>query len=210
MFWSCSTALHCPLRLAGRQRRPTKTLQAWTGRYHVARREPRRAGGVAERQQPRRVAGGCVAGLALYTAEVERGALLQGARARIATQIESHGRQPRELERTRSLHYSEFNLAVFMDFSPTLGEYCRALILWNYPDDRRPLLSGKPWTSWFPYAAGERQNGGSPNPTPPCLARARCIRSLRRGLIDGKEPKYKALRGSGRRRRPELIVLTIP
>ncbi len=70
-----------------------------------------------------------VAALALYTGQRELCLqTLAGARGRIARQIEPDGRQPRELERTRSWDYSEFNLRAFFDLA-RLGDTRR----------RRPL-----------------------------------------------------------------------
>lgn len=63
-----------------------------------------------------------VAGLALYTGQRDLARrTIEGGRARIATQIEPDGRQPRELERTRPWDYSAFNLEAFFRLA-TLGE----------------------------------------------------------------------------------------
>ena len=113
-----------------------------------------------------------VAGLALYTGQVDVARrTLEGARARIAAQIEPDGRQPRELERTRSWHYSEFNLAAFMDLA-TLGSTSASTC--GTTGRRTAAASGKPSTSWSPTppASGNGRSTRSPR-----SARARCTRS---------------------------------
>jgi hypothetical protein len=50
--------------------------------------------------------------------------------ARIDTQINADGSMPRELERTRSLHYSNFNLQAFFELA-TLGQQV-GVDLWSY------------------------------------------------------------------------------
>ena len=78
-----------------------------------------------------------VAALALYAGESELARrTLIGARSRIARQIRPDGRQPRELERTRSWDYSIFNLRAFFDLA-TLSERAN-LDLWNYRTRGRP------------------------------------------------------------------------
>ena len=145
-----------------------------------------------------------VAGLALYTGQVDVARrTLEGARARIATQIESDGRQPRELERTRSWHYSEFNLAAFMDLA-TLGRHV-GVDLWNYrTTDGRGIRQAVDFL--VPYAAGERK-WAFDQITPFSASTVHTI--LRRGAVAWKEPKYKALADQVGGGGPRLI-LTIP
>ena len=145
-----------------------------------------------------------VAGLALYTGQGDLARrTLEGSRARIGRQIEPDGRQPRELERTRSWDYSEFNIAAFMDLA-TLGQRV-GIDLWNYrtPDGRsiRQALD-----FMVPYAAGERKWAFDQI----TQFRASTIhRILRRGAVAWKAPKYKTLAdkigGGGPR-----VILTIP
>jgi hypothetical protein len=145
-----------------------------------------------------------VAGLALYTGQIDLARrTTEGARARIASQIEPDGRQPRELERTRSWHYSDFNLAAFMDLA-TLGERA-GVDLWNYRTaDGRSIRQAVDFL--VPFAAGER-----PWPfdqiTP--FAANTIHQVLRRGAAAWKEPKYAALAARIGGGRPTLI-LTVP
>jgi hypothetical protein len=145
-----------------------------------------------------------VAALALYTGQVDVARrTLEGARARIATQIEPDGRQPRELERTRSWHYSEFNLAAFMDLA-TLGERV-GVDLWNYrTTDGSSIRQAVDFL--VPYAAGERK-WAFDQITPFSASTMHTI--LRRGAAAWKEPKYKALADQSGGGGPRL-VLTIP
>jgi hypothetical protein len=95
-----------------------------------------------------------VAGLAIYTKQSEIAKrTLEGAKARIARQIEPDGRQPRELSRTRSWDYSIFNLTAFFDLA-SMGERA-GVDLWNYrtPDGRS--LRGA-FEFLLPFANGER------------------------------------------------------
>ena len=145
-----------------------------------------------------------VAGLALYTGQIDRARrTLEGSRARIGRQIAPDGRQPRELERTRSWDYSEFNLAAFMDLA-TLGTHV-GIDLWNYRTaDGRSIRQALDFM--VPYAAGERKWTFDQITT----FRASTIhRILRRGAVAWKEPKYKALADTIGGGGPRLI-LTIP
>ena len=95
-----------------------------------------------------------VAGLALYTGQRDLAKrTLEGARARIARQIEPEGGQPRELARTRSWDYSIFNLTAFFDLA-TMGERV-GVDLWNYRTDDGRSLRGA-FEFLLPYANGER------------------------------------------------------
>lgn len=145
-----------------------------------------------------------VAGLALYTgqADVAR-RTLEGARARIASQIEPDGRQPRELARTRSWHYSEFNLAAFMDLA-TLGRHV-GVDLWGYRTaDGRSIRQAVDFL--VPFAAGERA-WGFDQITP---FRPGTIHPLlRRGAAAWQEPRYRALADQVGGGSPRLL-LTVP
>jgi Alginate lyase len=95
-----------------------------------------------------------VASLALYTRQpaIAR-RTLEGAHGRVARQIEPDGRQPRELERTRSWDYSLFNLTAFFQLA-TLGDRV-GVDLWNYRTaDGRSLREAVDYL--VPYAAGDR------------------------------------------------------
>src|SRR5262249_49744970 len=75
--------------------------------------------------------------------------------ARIDSQIGPDGSMPRELERTRSLHYSDFNLQAFFELA-TLSDRV-GVELWNYQstepaagirtalDFLVPHMPGQPW-----------------------------------------------------------------
>ncbi len=148
-----------------------------------------------------------VAALALYTHQpdiVRR--TLEGAKQRIARQIEPDGGQPRELERTRSFDYSVMNLTGFFDLA-TLGERTSAH-LWEYrsPDGRsiRQALD-----FLIPYAAGER---AWPHKQITSFRPASLTPLLRRAVVAWKEPKYAALaeRLGGAGYRVDLAVPGLP
>ncbi len=129
-----------------------------------------------------------VAGLALYTGQVDVARrTVEGARARVARQIEPDGRQPRELERTQSWHYSQFNLAAFMDLA-SLGRHV-GVDLWNYrTEDGRSIRGAVDFL--VPYAAGERP-WSYDQITPFRASTLHPI--LRRGAAAWKAPSYAAL-----------------
>ena len=95
-----------------------------------------------------------VAGLAIYTRQTEVARrTLEAAKQRIARQIEPDGRQPRELERTRSWDYSIFNLEAFFDLAE-FGEQV-GVDLWNYrTSDGRSLRAA--FDFLLPYGRGEK------------------------------------------------------
>lgn len=129
-----------------------------------------------------------VAGLALYTGQgdLARGTL-EGARARIARQIEPDGRQPRELERTRSWDYSIFNLRAFFDLA-TLSDRT-TLDLWNYQTaDGRSLRKALDYL--VPFATGERK---WPDAQITPFRPGELQSLLRRAAVAWKEPKYREL-----------------
>lgn len=144
-----------------------------------------------------------VAALALFTGQkdVAQGTL-QGARTRIARQIEPDGRQPRELERTRSWDYSIFNLRAFFDLA-ALSERA-GLDLWNYRTaDGRSLRKALDYL--VPFASGERKwTDAQITPFRPSEVHA----LLRRGAVAWEEPNYRelALKVGGGSPRLELTV----
>jgi hypothetical protein len=145
-----------------------------------------------------------VAGLALYTGQRDLARrTLEGARQRIARQIEADGRQPRELERTRAWDYSEFNLRAFFDLAD-MGRR-GGVDLWTYrTGDGRSLRQALDFM--VPFAAGE-QKWSYPQITG---FRASAIHGLlRRAAVAWKEPRYRALAekiGGGSPR----LVLRVP
>lgn len=145
-----------------------------------------------------------VASLAFYTGQADLARrTLEGSRARIGRQFEPDGRQPRELERTRSWDYSEFNLTAFFNLA-TLGERV-GVDLWDYRSaDGRSLRQAVDFM--VPYAAGERK---WPDPQITDFRPGVIHRVLRRAAVAWKEPKYRALAekiGGGSAR----LVLVVP
>jgi hypothetical protein len=144
-----------------------------------------------------------VASLALYTGQ--RGVALrtlEGSRARIARQIQPDGRQPRELERTRSWDYSIFNLRAFFQLA-MLGERV-GVDLWNYRTaDGRSLRGAVDYL--FPFAAGDRRwTDAQITPFRP----SELHWLLRQAAIAWREPRYQALatRVGGRSPRMDLTL----
>jgi hypothetical protein len=85
--------------------------------------------------------------------EVARQAL-QRAKRKIDAQFDSAGRQPEELERTRSLHYSFFNLSALMVLA-RLGEHLQS-DLWTYQNpDGAGIRKGIDFL--MPYAEGRKR-----------------------------------------------------
>jgi hypothetical protein len=143
-----------------------------------------------------------VAGLAIYTGQMDVARrTLEGARARIASQLEPDGRQPKEIERTRSWHYSAFNLDAFMDLA-TLGERA-GVDLWHYRTaDGRSIRQAVDYL--VPYAAGDRKWPYDEMAFSPGTIH----RILRRSAAAWREPKYAAL--ADRIGGDPKLVLTVP
>jgi hypothetical protein len=73
---------------------------------------------------------------------------------RIATQIEPDGKQPRELARTRSLHYTHFNLVAMFKLASMAEKV--GVDLWNYTsEDGRSIRKALDWT--MPYVLGDKK-----------------------------------------------------
>ena len=144
-----------------------------------------------------------VASLAMYTGRNDLARQTsERARERIARQIQPDGRQPRELERTRSWDYSVFNLTAFFNLA-AIGERVD-VDLWNYRSrDGRSLRQALDFM--VPFAAGERQwpeaqiTAWRPDALHPLL---------RRAAVAWKEPRYRelAIKIGGGPARLDLVV----
>jgi hypothetical protein len=79
---------------------------------------------------------------ALFAGDTEAAVQVLDAapRSRIDTQIAADGSMPRELERTRSLHYSNFNLQAFFELA-TLAQHV-GVDLWSYQSPDGASLRG--------------------------------------------------------------------
>jgi Alginate lyase len=129
-----------------------------------------------------------VASLALYTGQEDLARrTLEHSRERIGKQFEQDGRQPRELERTRSWDYSAFNLTAFFHLA-TLGQRV-GVDLWDYrTPDGRSLR--KALDFMVPYATGDRK---WPEAQITEWRPGEIHWLLRRAAVVWKEPKYRAL-----------------
>jgi hypothetical protein len=93
--------------------------------------------------------------LALATGQVElaREILQFSHKRRIGRQIDLDGRQPEELQRTKSWHYSVFNLQAFVELA-NLGDRA-GVDLWHYQTpDGRSIRKAIDWL--LPFARGEK------------------------------------------------------
>jgi hypothetical protein len=115
-------------------------------------------------------------------------AALERAKKRIASQIETDGRQPHELARTKSFSYSAMNLTAFFDLA-TMGEKL-GIDLWHYKTpDHRTLRAALDFLA--PYADPETkwphpQIGGA-------NYALTLLPLLLRGAKTYKEPRYQTL-----------------
>jgi hypothetical protein len=85
-------------------------------------------------------------------ASLARTILEEAKKKRIAQQIEPDGTQPRELARTRSMHYTAFNLEAFFTLA-LIGDQV-GVDLWNYKSpDGRSIRKALDW--FLPYYVGD-------------------------------------------------------
>ena len=144
-----------------------------------------------------------VAALALYTRQNDLATrTIERSRERIARHFEPDGRQPRELERTRSWDYSAFNLTAFFHLA-ALGEKV-GVGLWEHrTKDGRSLRAGLDYMA--PVASGEKKwtHDQITEYRPGAIHWL-----LRRAAVVWKEPKYRelAMRVGGGSARNELTV----
>jgi hypothetical protein len=92
--------------------------------------------------------------IALYLGKTDlaRTILTDAMNERIAKQIEPDGTQPRELARTRSMHYTAFNLDAFCTLACIANQL--RIDLWRYStSDGRSLRKALDW--FYPYYAGD-------------------------------------------------------
>jgi hypothetical protein len=115
--------------------------------------------------------------LALFTdqKEVARRVIEEVGQKRIAQQIDPDGRQPLETARTRSFHYSVFNLTGLMDLAQQ-GEHL-GIDLWTYQTaDGRGIRKALDYL--VPFALGETKwpyqliDGWPPQELYPLICRA--------------------------------------
>jgi hypothetical protein len=93
--------------------------------------------------------------LALFTGQIElaREILQFSHKRRVGRQIEPDGRQPEELQRTKSWHYSVYNVQAFVALA-NLGDRA-GVDLWHYQTpDGRSIRKAIDWL--IPFALGEK------------------------------------------------------
>lgn len=113
--------------------------------------------------------------------------MAQRVPARVAYQIEPDGRQPEELERTKALDYSEFNLRALSELA-VLAERVE-IDLWNYKtEDGRGISTGLHFL--VPYLTGE-QEWPYEQITPPQKKHDWYVQTLRRASIAYDDPRYE-------------------
>lgn len=131
-----------------------------------------------------------VAVFALFTGrdELARDTLRAVPGQRLAPQIEPDGRQPLELARTKSLHYSSANLGLFFSLAETAAGV--GLDLWSYETaDGRGIRRALDWL--VPFWTGERP-WAYQQIVPFTRERACCL--LRRAARAYREPAYETAR----------------
>jgi len=117
--------------------------------------------------------------------DIAKKVLSEMAEKRIAKQIETDGRQPRELERTQAWSYSLFNLEALFDGAAMASKL--GIDLWSYKTpDKRGIRKALDWL--VPYATGEKKwtyqqiSGFQPEKLAPLL---------RRAAVRYREPNYE-------------------
>jgi hypothetical protein len=106
---------------------------------------------------------------------------------RIARQIESDGRQPLELKRTRAFDYSQVNLRALFALA-TLGDHV-GVDLWHFETkDGRSIRRALDWL--IPYATGEKQ---WPYQQITPLRGGSVVVVLRRAAVAYREERYEKL-----------------
>jgi hypothetical protein len=141
-----------------------------------------------------------VAALAVYTGQPDAArANFEDAKTDIREEFQPDGRQPRELERTRSWDYSIFNLAAFLQLA-TLGDRL-GVDLWNYTADGRSLRQGVDYL--VPFATGEKR---WPHQQITAFRPSALHPILRRAAVGFEDPTYReiAQQIGGATRRLEL------
>ena len=128
-----------------------------------------------------------LAALLLYTGrQDEARTRLESTRRRLASQIEPDGRQPRELERTRSWSYSVMNLSGWFTVARLAEE--AGVDLWNFRTaDGRSLRAALDYL--VPFAAGAKW----PHPQITPFERENLVPLLDQAATVWKADEYRAL-----------------
>lgn len=107
--------------------------------------------------------------------------------ARIAYQIEPDGRQPEELERTKALDYSEFNIRALTELA-VLGDQV-GVDLWSYETaDGRGMSTA--FDFLLPYLTGQEE-WPYEQISPPQKKHDYYVQTLRRASIAYDDPRYE-------------------